>query len=267
MVQPYSDAMDRAYELATKRIDRQLKAFSLSQTDVDLRVDYGSQGNLLIYRTRTRDGQKTTEADYIAVLDNGLWLSETDLKTIDRHTSRAIRRYLRKRSICAAGQDHDKHEPAWSYTMHRLARAIFLETKIDPVMLSNITDTAAYTAVGMLGEQAGLVLGPAVVEDGHIDVHTLRWRNLEFGGNGQPFVIIDQPIPETVATALAGRMLSEAISHPAVQRAHPIRISWAETNDSYTTFILEDVEDFIRRPPVGIDRRWRRIPFLPTRNN
>lgn len=268
-VRPYSDAMDRAHDVAVARIERGLA--DLGMTDAfggmmpgGLMPDYGTNGNLLIYRPRTRDGKLTSEPDYIGVLDREPWLSDADLQTLDRHVSRHVRRTLRERAIAkAVGEERDA-DPQWSFTMHRLARAMLLEVQLSPTMFINGRDRTWDLAIPMLAGEKGMELGAHHVEDGRVDLHSVSWRDLELVGKGRPCVVIDQTMPDTLAAALAGRLLSAAISHPAVNRAGPIRIVQADVRSTFTTLILEDVQDFVRRPPPGTDRRWTRVPFLPT---
>lgn len=260
MAQPCSNAMDQAHKLATDTIASAIRALGVDGAISQLKPDFGSQGTLLLYRLRKRDGDETSEPEYIPVMNESPWIADSDLEMIRRNVARHVRRHLRNRAIVTAGEEK---EPQWSFTMHRLARAMLLEAGIDPALFIDWRETLRMRAISHLGEEAGMSIGQFTVEDGRIDMHSLRWRGLELGGRGKPFVIVDQPIPETLAHALVGRPLSEAISHPAVQRARPIRIERVDTNSEFTTFIIEDVQDFLRQPPVGTDRRWRRIPFMP----
>lgn len=180
-----------------------------------------------------------------------------------RRLTRQIHRHLRRTArIAALGDDAGAD---WAHTMHRLPLTAMRMAGVDPVLLLR---KDGEHLMQWLEKKIEMTVGTFSIEDGRIDANDLSLDNgeLRFVGSGRPALIAHAAVPETVLVALGGRLLSEVVEHPVVQRAGPLRIveAFSTTGDPpWVTFILEDRQEFIRRPPPGTDRRWNRIPFEP----
>lgn len=258
------DALRRARDICNARIARGRAIHGVTDDGSLYPIPGSIEGTLLVYRTRNVDGVETCEPDHLGFLEGDPWMSEACQATLDRHVARHARRTLRMQAIGNMRGDTCDEGPLWSFTTHRLTRAALLEAGFDTSVLAEGRDEMQKNVIQALADASGVALQDYTVEDGRVDVHALSWRGLEIFGGGRPRIVIEHMIPETLAAALPGRPLSQVVSHPAVARAGPIRIIEVHPGPGLTTIILEDVQDHIRRPPPGTDRRWTRIPFMPT---
>jgi len=229
----------------------------------ELSAHVAEDGSIAVVRVRRTTSGETREMVHLQTTeDPDAPIDTTGLETLDREVHRCARRSLRNRAI--EQQDFDQTEPPrWSYTMHRLVMAVLREKDIDPLLLSDGWERLGGVVLRYMCEEARITLGAIVVEDGRIDPAALIVEGMEIVGHGRPAVILDDVLPATVVTTMAGRQLRDVLDHPAVRRAGPLRIEEAIHGDTYTTLILEDIQDFVRRPPKGVDRRWRSVPFKP----
>lgn len=262
------DDLDRATAEARRIIARKLTAMGLADEVQGLHAVAGSIGDVLVYRTRTVAGGETTEAKHLTANgDPDQPLDVGALRDLDTMIRRHARRTLRHRAIARTG--HGGEEPVWAHTMHRVMRRFVMEKGLDPAMMvagpdqddatrRNIDYTLRYMA-----DQSGLSLGKDRQEDGRLDFDSVIDGDIQIIGGGRPALLLGRTLPESFVAALPGRLLSEVIDHPAIRRAGPVRIEEAEGRPGLVTIVMADVQDFIRRPPAGFDRKWSRIRFTP----
>lgn len=238
-------------------------ALGAATCEREMSAHVAEDGSIAVVRVRRTTSGETREMVHLQTTeDPDAPIDATGLETLDREVHRCARRALRNREI--ERRDFDQTEPPrWSYTMHRLVMAVLREKDIDPLLLSDGWERLGGVVLRYLCEEARITLGAIVVEDGRIDPATLIVEGMEIVGQGRPAVILDYVLPATVVATMAGRQLREVVDHPAVRRAGQLRIEEAIHGDTYTTLVLEDVQDFVRRPPKGVDRRWRSVPFKP----
>lgn len=210
----------------------------------------------------TSAGQRCDPAYLMPTGDPARPLDQAGEEQLDREISRYVRRVLRQSAIASAGAG-ERH-PAWSYTLHRVALGWLRNAGLDPMLAVGGERSDGGRAFRFLADQAGLGVGDLRVEDGRLDFSTITTGDrVQFVGRGRPALMVEIDIPETVVTAMPGRLLSEVLDHSCVHRAGSVRIEAADRSDGMVTIILRDTQEFLRRPPAGIDRRWRKIPFMP----
>lgn len=175
---------------------------------------------------------------------------------LEREIGRHVRRLLR---LEAVGDD----DPMWSYTMHRLMLGMFRCAGVDPVLTVSGPQEHRRMLLDYVTQDTPLSIGAIRVEDGRIDAATMHLAGIQFAGNGRVAVLLKADMAETLVSSLPGRRLHEVLDHPAVARAGPIRIQDADVQDGHLTLVVEEVQDHVRRPPKGADRRWRKAPYHP----
>lgn len=260
------NALDRATDEARRMIHERLRSLGMPDAINGLRADPGSDGTVLVYRTRTIAGSETSEPVNLPVeADPARPLGAFALREITMLIERHARRTMRLRALRSAGQDGA--EPTWSFTMHRMMRGFLMARGIDPAMAvarpdmdkagrDNLDFVMRY-----LGQQASVSIGRNLQEDGRLDFDSLLDDGIQIIGKGRPAILIEGSFPETVAASLPGRLVSEVVDHPAVRRAGPVRIEDADFSSGLLTIVMTDVQDFVRRPPKGFDRTWSRMRF------
>lgn len=214
-----------------------------------------------VVTTRQASGERRGPAGWYveAMMGEGTHILNEGIERLTRQIHRHLRRRAR---IDALG---DRIGADWAHTMHRLPLTAMRMAGLDPVLLLR---RDGEQALRWLEKKIDLTLGTFSIEDGRIDADETSLENGEMRilGSGRPGLIVHASIPDTVLIGLGGRLLSEVVDHPVVHRAGPLRIEEAFStagDPPWVTFVLEDRQDFIRRPPVGTDRRWARIPFHP----
>lgn len=259
----YDDAMDMAHDFVTRRISQGVQALGVSDTLPGLNADFGTNGEILLYRVRETINGTRCEPTYLAPTgDAASPIDGASLEQLDREIRRHARRTLRQHSLAKA--DVSDRAPPWSFTMHRLALGWFRHVSIDPVLAVGGPLSDAFKAFLYFSQEKGFATGTMLLEDGRMDFNSISTDgDIQLIGHGRPALLIEREVPETLVAGMTGRLVSEVIDHPAIRRAGPVRIEEAMYGDGLLTLALKDVQDFIRRPPVGTDRRWNAIPFDP----
>ena len=240
-----------------------VRALGLRDVPPGLDVGRGTGGTVSLGRTLSDHlGQDRTVSTSLA-LDAEGHLDGRSAEALRRAIRRYARRHLRLRAIAAAALDDGP--PPWSLTTHRLTAAWMRSKGMDPGGLAWLMAQPAHYR-HLIGEQHGLEIDAVTMEDGRIDVRALSDRNEGSAmliGAGRQTLHVPATLPATLVAACVGRPIAEVVDHHATRRAGRVRIVEADSDANGTTFVLEDVQDFIRRPPPGVDRRWRRVPFDP----
>lgn len=268
MPRSYDDAMDMGYEHAKALISRGLDALGVSDTIPGLSLDYGTNGTILLTRIREAPHGNPPRTrcpcdNLVCTGDPAAPLELGALQAIDVAIRRHARRTLRIQAMRKAGVSGDP--PPWSYTMHRLTLAWLRHKEMDPLLVRDGPNRMGINAFNYIAEEHGLSGINPLVEDGRIEIPLIEERKtgMQIIGHGIPCLVIETVLPQTLVAAITGKLLSDIVDHPAIRRAGPIRIVGADQNQEILTLMLSDVQDFIRRPPPGFDRRWNRIPFTP----
>jgi hypothetical protein len=237
------------------RLDEALDTNGLPGDHAGFQVDVVETGSLKGVRPRSIATGETQSTWAMSHSPRGEIHPDHEAR-LDREIARHVRRLLRLQSIGDA-------EPLWSYTMHRLMLAMFRHADVDPVLTVAGRHEHRRMLLDHVTQDTPLSVGAIKVEDGRIDAATLNLPGLQFAGNGRTAVLITADIPQTVVASLPGRRLRDVVDHPAVARAGPIRIEAADVQNGHLTLVVEDVQDHVRRPPTGADRRWRKAPYHP----
>lgn len=260
MAQAYDDAMDLAIDFVRDRIRTQTQRMGLSDTLPGLRADFGTNGGIILQRDRRCFDEDSVVETHLSATGNASRpIDNRSMEALDRAIARHVRRNLRLQAI-SAGEDSP---PVWSYTVHRLAKAWMLAKGMDPTMATGGPKGIGTTALKMLADQADVGLGAISCEDGRLDVVEMVQDGMVLLGKGRPTLLIEREVPETMAKAMVGRRLCQVLDHEVLRKAGPARIMEANVTEGVLQLILEDRQDHLRRPPIGADRRWNRIPFDP----
>jgi hypothetical protein len=244
-------------------LSRGLERLGVGTDSPDMTLGPASGGMISVMRVRRGlDGETRGIVHLHTVGGRGERLDDEARATLDRQMHRHARRLLRLEALRKADEDADT-PPQWSYTMHRLMASALRARDIDPTFAAGGWRAMGGTVLRHLCDERNISIGDITVEDGRIDMSTMMMGDMMVIGRGRPAVVLERVLPETMIAQFAGRMLHEVVDHPAVVRAGPLRIRDVVADRGSTTLVLDDVQDFLRRPPVGTDRRWRRVPFKP----
>lgn len=263
---PSDEDVDLACRHAAARISARLAEHGIEDGASGIGVDPGMNGTVLLHRARTTANGLVTGPTYLSLTGDPTHpLDGRSIEALDLEIDRHVRRKLRLQSLAKAGIRHEEEHPAWSYTIQRLALGWLRALDIDPALLTGGPKSDACRAVSILADQKGVSIGGLRIEDGRLDLSAISDSGgVQLIGHGRPALLVETEVPETLATSMQGRLVSEIIDHPATRRSGPVRIKEVDNREGLLTLVLDDVQDFIRRPPVGIDRRWRTIPYRPT---
>lgn len=237
------------------RLDEALRTSGLPGDHAGFQVDVVEAGSLKGTRPRRIEPGEAQSTWTMSHSPKGEIHPDHEAR-LDRQIARHVRRLLRLQSIGDA-------DPHWSYTMHRLMLAMFRHADVDPILTMAGSLEHRHMLLDHVTQDTPLSVGAIRIEDGRIDAATLHLPGLQFAGNGRTAVLITADMPETMVASLPGRRLHEVVDHPAIARAGPIRIEDADVQNGNLTLVVEDVQDHVRRPPTGADRRWRKAPYRP----
>lgn len=265
MESPYGDANEIGYRFIEKMIKKELARYGIEDDPKRFGVIYDHNGAVKIRRECEREKSSGAKEIQVEVYIN---CRANDQEPLDARSMREVRRqidrYARRRLRLREIEKDEKELPFWSYSSHRLLVALFQEAGLSLQYAAHGQQSLSYEYFDYGTQNAGIIqCSPPHIEDGRLDFATVQWKDISYIGGGRPCIRLDKHVPETILSTLPGRHLQDLIDHPAIKRAKPIKIEEVEQNMDGISIIMEDIQETLQKPPVGISKKWARIPYHP----
>ncbi len=264
MDSPYGDANEYGCRLIQEMIKDALDRHGIENDPDRFGVFYDHNGAVKIRRECEREKSNGASEKQVQVYINCRPnpeepLDGRSLHEVQRQIDRYVRRRVRLREIEKSGEER----PLWSCSGHRLLISLFREADLSLRYAAEGQKSLAYEFFSYKASVEGIENNPLHSEDGRVDFETVRWKGISYIGGGRPCIRLDTQVPETILSALPGKLLQGLIDHPVIQKAKPIKIVEAAQDLDGLSIVMEDIQDPLQRPPKGISMKWARIPYHP----
>lgn len=186
---------------------------------------------------------------------------------IRRYALQQARALLRTRAIRSHGYRRD---PTWSYDSHVVLGEIIRQSGLAPEIFA-IDDVANWDVQRSLvpGDRIEMPWGTLYgqshqVTSGYIaPVLTIgdgaRGASIHLC-QGDPYILLDESYPETVAHAAVGRTLMEIMPHPLFADLPPLKVTRMASGPTMTIINFENLTAPLATVPDGVDVSWMGLP-------